>query len=582
MSLDARSAFVDPRVRMRDALRALVQQDPEAWHEPSLAIFRNRLLDITGSDARPLAELLLEAEQRGWRDRLPRERLAPSQWDALSASFVMRWSAERFVQPEMAQWAAESWGLALDVIGPTQLRIAPPLPPAPPRSSNGASAPTAPGNSSATNAAATRRGAATSRQIPSRTYTPPPVTTRRMFRTRSRAPNAYQPSVVKSTMAVPDPRLVWTLAGAAALSYVFFLARITFSINDNRKAAAHAGSGRPNPRLAPLPTVAKVTVGDSAKSSDSTLPPTLGVEQVRQPTVLPSTPLATLGYKTVTSAADTTSAPSPTPAPAPSVAGGKNPGVPSVTRSLLDQRIADPNRMMYVEPPRRATGTSVPVATPETAESFTFDEVFFNDGTTMRGRVEVVRAGTVIFRDLRTGLRHELRKDDIDHMVSEFGSTVRFRAADLAPGAKSAAAAKSRIATGVRSRGVGGAYVVRYAAAQAVGSPECTDVWTRPPNAIDRATVRHIAGADTLSIAFEGGDNFPSNIDPDGYFASTFRIVPDQARTSTALTTRLTGQFKTDGSLALQVSIVFFRRMREGRDITCTVNIKADGKRGEK
>jgi hypothetical protein len=96
---------------------------------------------------------------------------------------------------------------------------------------------------------------------------------------------------------------------------------------------------------------------------------------------------------------------------------------------------------------------------------------------------------------------------------------------------------------------------------------------------VDRAVVRHVPGADTLTVAFEGGDSFPSNLDADGFFASTFRIVPDQARTSTALTTRLTGQFLGDGSLQLTVSLVFFRRMREGRDVTCMVDIPARGVR---
>ena len=54
------TVFVDPRIRMRNALRSLVEADPLHWHEPSLVVFRNRLLDQTGSDARPLAELLLD------------------------------------------------------------------------------------------------------------------------------------------------------------------------------------------------------------------------------------------------------------------------------------------------------------------------------------------------------------------------------------------------------------------------------------------------------------------------------------------------------------------------------------------
>ena len=133
--------------------------------------------------------------------------------------------------------------------------------------------------------------------------------------------------------------------------------------------------------------------------------------------------------------------------------------------------------------------------------------------------------------------------------------------------------------TGPRGRGVAGVYTIRYAAATAQGSRECAEVWRRPPNAVDRATVRHMPGADTLTVVFDGGDSFRSNIDGEGYFASTFRIVPDQARSSTALTTRLTGQFLNSGALALQVSIVFYRQMRTGADLACTVTVNADGQR---
>ena len=209
----------------------------------------------------------------------------------------------------------------------------------------------------------------------------------------------------------------------------------------------------------------------------------------------------------------------------------------------------------------------------------------------MRGRVDVVRAGTVIFRDMRTGLRHEYRKDDIAEIITEFGTVVRFRAEGAtaaagrgpgkpaAPGAAGTKAADKRApASGVRARGVAGRYRIRYAAASAVGSPECTQVWTRPPNAEDIAVVTHLPGADTLAVAFQGGDLFPSNVDPDGYFASTFRIVPDQARTMTALTTRLNGRFDAGGALDLTVNIVFYRRLRTG-EMTCNVTVKAAGQR---
>jgi hypothetical protein len=219
-----------------------------------------------------------------------------------------------------------------------------------------------------------------------------------------------------------------------------------------------------------------------------------------------------------------------------------------------------------------------------------YDEVQLTDGTRMTGRVDIVRAGTIIFRDMRTGLRNEINKDNIEQIITEFGTSVRFHEATLpanAP-APSAIASSARTrkepvaaskATGVRATGVAGRYRIRYAAATANGSPECTSVWKRAPQTEDIATVSHIPGADTLVVAFDGGDNFPSNIDKDGYFASTPRIMPDQARTSTALVTRLSGRFPPDGSLSLTVSIVFYRRMRVGADLACTVYVNANGAR---
>jgi hypothetical protein len=536
------STFVDPRIRMRDALNALVHDQGTTWDQPSLAVFRNRLLDLTGSDARPLADLLVEAIQRGWRDALPCERLATARWDALSAPFVMRWSAERFIQLDMALWAAESWALAFDVIAPEQLRTA--IPSA--RTSNGS-----PAAVMAHGPARLPRTFARGGRIPVATNTPLALGGSRGTRT----PAPYRPAR-PAALPMLDPRIVWGLAAAAALTYAGFIGRIAWSVLQAKRAERALAAS--------APTAASVTSPPRAViDSTDTLRDTL--------------------RDTLSAGRDSLSVASPVTDSTARIAAAPNrrgPGVPSVTRSLLDSRVADPARMLYVEPTRRAAGSSLPVDLPALPPSLTYDEVMLNDGTTMRGRVDIVRAGTVIFRDMRTGLRHELRKEDIDRIITEYGAPVRFRAADATPGAKSAAAAAKRVETGVRARGVSGAYVIRYAAATAVGSPECTQVWTRPPNAIDQATVRHVAGADALTVAFDGGDTFPSNIDPEGYFASTFRIVPDQARTSTALTTRLTGQFTADGKLALQVSIVFFRRMREGRDITCTVTVKADGQRG--
>ena len=227
--------------------------------------------------------------------------------------------------------------------------------------------------------------------------------------------------------------------------------------------------------------------------------------------------------------------------------------------------------MMFVQPARRAGGDPRVASRSAGRPMMTFDELRLRSGQVLRDRVDVVQAGSVLFRDQKTGLRYEIRKDDIDEIISEFGVPVRFRAAGTTPPVDGSGA--------VRSKGVAGRFRLRYEAARAVGSRECVEVWAKAPNAEDIAVVRHRPGDDTLSVAFEGGDVFPSNIDAEGWFASTFRIVPDQARTMTALTTRLNGRFTPTGGLQVTVSIVYFRRMRTGGDVTCNVTVNATGRR---
>jgi hypothetical protein len=193
-----------------------------------------------------------------------------------------------------------------------------------------------------------------------------------------------------------------------------------------------------------------------------------------------------------------------------------------------------------------------------------------------------VRAGTVIFRESRSGLRYEIPKDDIDVIISEFGIPVRFRVAEDAPGSPTATRGAVVAETGPRAQGLAGRYRIRFGAAKAIGSPECTQDWQSTATTEDEAIVRHLPGADTLTIAFVGGDAFPSNIDREGWFASTFRILPDQARSMTALTTRLSGRFISTNQFALTVNIVFYRRMRTGADVTCNVMIPGDGRREDR
>ena len=561
--------FVDPRVRMRDALRRLVQQEPPARDAASLALFRNRLLDETGSDARPLAELLLEAIRRGWLDALPTEPIASARWDALTSPFVMRWSAERFVQPEMARWAAESWAFALGSIPAEWLRIAPPQMAEPKAiASRDATAARAILNIAA---GGTKPAAvASARTTPTFTRAPsvaPPAQKHANTRATNAIPSNRGTARARSTVPPLNPKFVRNIAILAASSYLFFIGYMAVSIRNSR--AAETAATKAAASLAPL-----------------VFAPT---ERAPTSTPLPQ-PSPTVEAGTTTASVLSARMPNVASEIAPTAAGSTLPGVPSITRNALPGSSVDPARMLIVEPARRANGASLPpTATglaPRRTDPIAYDEVLLTDGSRMTGRVDIIRAGEVIFRDMRSGLRHEIRKDDIAQIVTEFGTTVQFRTAEATSGVASAKLGASAartvsgaIATGVRARGVPGRYTIQYDAAQAKGSKECTSVWTRTPQTVDHATVVHLPNADTLTIAFDGGDNFPSNIDQQGYFASTPRILPDQARTSTALVTRLTGQFSANGSLSLTVSIVFFRRMRTGPDLACTVYVNAKGNR---
>jgi hypothetical protein len=613
---------LDPRVRVRDALRALVEEDPARWDKPSLFILRNRLLDRTGSDARPFAEFLIEALRRGWRDRLPGGTVDGARFDATVAPFVMQWSRERFIQPEMARWAVESWAYAMRVIDESQLRIAPPpkresMAAMASRLNAGAAAAGAQAATAARAVATAMNTASPSRTRPTQGQKSPqqPAGGRGRGGSTTGAPSrpggaytgTYAPAYATrprgSGRSVPSwiPKALFGILVVMGLGVIGRVAVGTMTDGPTDAELAARMTAAPAPNNGPSGAPAN---SPSAAMAMPMPTPESAAQPLVSPANVPGAPIlpgAGTGTVVTGSAGNPTLAGTPLPAGAapasartvaPSLTGGvsivapEKPGVPSITRGLLSTG-ADSARMVFVQPARRAAGNGRRMASPTTTTPITFDELHFVSGDIVRGRVEVVRAGTVIFRDMRTGLRHEYNKDDVAEIITEFGNVVRFRAEAAATGKSGAAKngtaslSNARLAAnarGVRAKGVAGRYRIRYAAASAVGSPECTQVWTRAPNAEDIAVVTHIPGADTLAVAFQGGDVFPSNVDPDGYFASTFRIVPDQARTMTALTTRLNGRFSDKGALDLTVNIVFYRRLRAG-ELTCNVTVKAAGQR---
>ena len=78
---------------------------------------RNRLLDETGSDFRPLVDLLIDLGHttRPALQRIAHAPLSASAWDTARAPIVHQIVSTRYLQPDVARWAVDVWGRALGV-----------------------------------------------------------------------------------------------------------------------------------------------------------------------------------------------------------------------------------------------------------------------------------------------------------------------------------------------------------------------------------------------------------------------------------------------------------------------------------
>lgn len=658
------ATVTDARRTMREALHRLVS-DVEDWSRPSLAVFRNRLLDEVGSDARPLANLLIEAIERGVVDSLPRTSMAPALWSAKSTPLVMRWVNDRFLQPEVARWAVEAWGYALGCIDISQLTASVDAPePEPLTPQWPARRPEPAAGSSAASPRSTARPPmaappSTGSTAPWRgTYAPPASTMRGATWT---PPRRVTGSAASNWAVANATRVALGTAAIAVSSYIYIFASAA-SRPDGASARAAAlatppasaesfvdrdranlgdgGIGVSDANGAEIPTT--YTVSEPTRGAPSTRTPTdaralsAGIGVGGQATVVPmtagtggaislamtrlpaegATPNAYLELAARSNARALTRGDSAnTPLLSPSVSP-LAPGVPGVTRNAMPVQGGDPSRVRRVAPAVRpaprlnsvaptaradaapraaggvggnvATATPAPAQTAPTTRSVApsvsepvsaanantaatpgLDQLRLLSGRRITGRTEIIQLSSVVFRDAETGLRYEFAKDDIDEIITEFGSAVRFR---------QRAGSANRSVNDRRAISVGGRYAVTYEAARVNGSPACRDLW-RGPSGADASTVRHRAGDDTLSIAFAGGDTFPSVMDADGFFSSTFRIMQGQEQLATALTTRLNGRFGEDGTLAMQVTVIGYRRVQGAKGVACEITVEARGRR---
>lgn len=644
------TVLTDTRRAMRDALHRLVR-GADDWAQPSLDVFRNRLLDEVGSDARPLANVLMEAIERGVLYTLPRTKLEPAQWSAKSAPIINSWIADRFLQPEVARWAVEAWGYAFGCIEASQLTafVDQPKPPAP---SWNPSANTSVGSAYALPPLAPARA-------PSRTsggFAPPP-STGGAWRTGARVsppplvggralPRAIPgsrlgPSSSGSSSwaitAAPNVAKLTALIAVTAYISIFYQAanrsRVAAQREAARVAARDAASDRAIERdpktvrvvaqpdsmsaaqlglgtdsVSEIPTVYTVTGGRRVTQPAASAAPSTGAadgigvggEATRVPlapgtlnapslamTRLPAEGATGNAYLELAARSNVRglgASASPNGAATTSTGAPASPGVPGITRNAMPLRDGDESRVRRVQPATRPTprlNASAPAGAPSGRTPAPpasggapralpgLDQVQLESGRRLQGRVEVIKTSSVVFRDAETGLRYEFPKDDIDQITTEFGNQVRF---------KQVGSGAARSASDRRQTTVGGVYTVRYDAARVNGSAACRDLW-RGPSGTDAARVSHRAGDDTLSVSFTGGDSFPSVLDADGFFSSTFRVMPGQAELATALTTRLNGRFNADGTLAMQVNVIGYRRVQGTSGVACHIIVDATGTR---
>ena len=482
-------------------LRRLIEREPQ-WAEWRAEQLRNRLLDEIGSDHRPLVMLLMTALDRGIPQRLPAVVIDQVNWDRQRASLASRLVSDLFIQPEIAAWAVETWALALNVIEERFLMNAParfgPLP----------------GTLDAVRATCSIANRSTNMPMrgpsPARATVPNTVS---KPRTTGAVPLSPVYRAANSAFTPLPPWIFRAVGGTIAALLTGMFTVMTISIRSGARTIAPAATAAAAEPLAPP---VNPVVQPSALTTPNGAPTSTN-------TPLASSPLA--------------------------VTGG---GLPATS--------ADSAKTQTVTPPRRATfGAEQQAGASSSPVNGALDQVEMVDGRRLRGRVELIRAGTIQFREAPTGLRYEFSKKEIVQVTTEFGNVVRFDGSE-------ASAPRAGVLV---KRGLAGTYRVRYSVDRVAGTTECASLWRNGVTQQDRAVVRHIPGADTLQLAFVGGATFNAVLDVEARFASTFVIVPDQALTASALTSRLSGAFGDSGFTG-QVNLIGYRRARPGSGLNDT------------
>lgn len=520
---------------VRHGLRELVASWPE-WQEASLALLRNRLLDQCGGDARPYVALVVRAAELGVPQRVLAWSGSGVAWRPWRSSLIVTLVSEAFLRPEMATWVVDTWGIAL--MGAERLGVAA----ADDVTAAHAGVPEAPAAMREERGERERDDGARLAGLHGALGRPANGHGSSPLARAPRAPVALRPAQRRapSLMAPPLPApLPGTRTGLSPAPPPEWLNHVT------RVSLLVIVSGL---LFLIVQVVRSERGGAGRRAASSALPPGAVAPVVRPASV------------NVDSAATPPAAVAATP-------------MSRLARSTMPPAANDSSRLLLVRPPTRAQGRTGPGATVLEGQvallaTSKADRLSLRSGRVLTGRVEIVRASVVVFRDAESGLRYEVPKGDIAEITTEFGTTVRFGAAGDPRNERRAP---------LVARGLGGMYRVSYTFRDVRGSPECQRTAAQAI-APDVMRIDHRPGADTLDFEIVNGSRYYGVVDADGVFTTALALQPDQARESSAYTSRFSGRF-TPGGFNATFDLIAYRRSRVGRDIACHTTLDAIGER---
>lgn len=528
MSWGATVSDLPPDVRT--ALRRVLREWPD-WRETPLVRLKNLLLDECGGDARPLITLVVRAAELGVPERLLEWNRQGAPWSSVRGTIVVSLVSDAFLRPEMAAWVTDTWGAAL--FGGEALGLGDEVIPdlSPPRT--GVAAARAAGGGHVV--PSSRPAGATSSVQRGRTPARPVTAS-------AAPPGGVSPKATSggrsSTTSTPVPLIPSAASYRAVLGVLVLvipLLLLNIIVRDRRDDGT------------PASTDVNRATGDGSFGDGAASGITNGVMRGRA--APESTTLV------------------------PGAGGAQTSTLSQMSRAALPRAASDSSAMIFTPPPTRArgavgAGAEILENSVARLQNSKADRIELRNGRMITGRVEIVRASAIFFRDAESGLRYEIAKTDIKEITTEFGTKVRFNR-DGDPTNER----RSPLVTA----GLAGTYLLRYDVTDVRGSADCQKTQGTSAQG-DVLDIEHVPGADTLVLAVRNGSRWNAVVDKDGLFTSILALQPDQALTSSVYTSRIAGRFTSTGFDA-EVVLISYRRMRVGRDFVCQTTIRTVGER---